>query len=99
MDEAVTELDFRRLDRSVVGLDRFVGAMQGGTRGFGVGFPRVVVGAQLFILPFRANAWLDECALSFSLPAAPVRLCQLAREVCFALLLPRRVFQEVRLRL
>src|SRR5215470_15712116 len=99
MDVAVTELDLRGVNRGVVYFDRLVGATHCGARGFGVGFERIVVSAELFVLLTRHDALLDECSITLDLIAAPVLTRDLTREICFRLFLRSGVFGKICFRL
>src|SRR6185369_8845910 len=95
MDVAVTELDLSGVDRGAVDFEYLVGAANRGARGFGVGFERIVVCAELFVLLASDDALLDECSITLDLITAPVLLCDLTRQVCFRLFLGSGVFGEI----
>src|SRR5215203_2388796 len=99
MNVTVAELNFRGVDCSVVDFECFVGTTNGGARRLGVGFERIVVGPELFILLTCYYALLDQSSITFDLGSPPVLTRNLAREVCFGLFLRRDVFSEIRLRL
>src|SRR6185295_15583040 len=99
MDEAVTELQLRSFDSRVVDFERLVGTAHGCARGFSVGFQRIVVSAKLTVLLAGHDALLDQLSISFYLGAAPVFLCNFARQIRLGLFLRGEIFGEVRLRL